>query len=236
MLLSRLSGALSVRMRLIVLSVIPVIGFVAVGVAYVSSEHTVDAAFASVRQSSRLADASRAFKDALTTMQVRAKEFVAQLALRALELGQSQLVLVGHQCTEGLLQIGDAGFEQVEILPLGFARQFLDDLQVRHRVCMRIAETGDEHRLRLSPFVGDPDEAVAAAITLTFGHLEFATTSDQLLRHTIPTYAGSLGRSHMYALGMTASPGLAAIANSSGAPEWQRRAARWWLRVGPAIR
>ena len=78
MLLSRLSGALSVRMRLIVLSVIPVIGFVAVGVAYVSSEHTVDAAFASVQQSSRLADASRAFKDALTTMQVRAKEFVAQ--------------------------------------------------------------------------------------------------------------------------------------------------------------
>ena len=78
MLLSRLSGALSVRMRLIVLSVIPVFGFVAVGVAYVSSEHTVDAAFASVQQSSRLADASRAFKDALTTMQVRAKEFVAQ--------------------------------------------------------------------------------------------------------------------------------------------------------------
>ena len=78
MLLSRLSAALSVRMRLIVLSLIPVIGFVAVGVAYVSSEHTVEAAFASVQQSSRLADASRAFKDALTTMQVRAKEFVAQ--------------------------------------------------------------------------------------------------------------------------------------------------------------
>ena len=33
-----------------------------------------------------------------------------------------------------------------------------------------------------------------------------------MLRHTIPTYAGSLGRSHMYALGMTASPGLTAIA------------------------
>ena len=65
---------------------------------------------------------------------------------------------------------------------------------------------GDEHRLRLSPFVGDPDETVAAAVTLTFGHLEFASTSDQMLRHTIPTYAGSLGRSHMYALGMTASP------------------------------
>jgi methyl-accepting chemotaxis protein len=78
MLLSRLSTALSVRKRLIVLSLIPVLGFVAVGVAYVSSEHTVETAFGSVQQSSRLADASRAFKEALTTMQVRAKEFVAQ--------------------------------------------------------------------------------------------------------------------------------------------------------------
>ena len=95
---------------------------------------------------------------------------------------------------------------------------------------------GGEHRLRLAPFVGVPDETVAAAITLTFGHIDFAATSDQLLRHTIPTYAGSLGRSHMYALGMTASPGLSAIAASSAAPDWQRRAARWWLRVGPAIR
>jgi hypothetical protein len=76
--LSRLSAALSVRMRLIVLSVIPVVGFVAVGAAYVSSEYTVDAAFNSVQQSSRLADASRAFKDALITMQMRAKDFVAQ--------------------------------------------------------------------------------------------------------------------------------------------------------------
>lgn len=95
---------------------------------------------------------------------------------------------------------------------------------------------GDEHRLRLSSFVGDPDETVAAAVTSTFGHLEFASTSDQVLRHTIPTHAGSLGRSYMYALGMTASPGLTKIAASSAAPDWQRRAARWWLRLGPAIR
>ncbi len=62
MLLSRLS----VRVRLIVLSLIPVAGFVAVGAAYVSSEHAVESAFGSVRQSSRLAEASRAFKAALT--------------------------------------------------------------------------------------------------------------------------------------------------------------------------
>ena len=94
----------------------------------------------------------------------------------------------------------------------------------------------EEHRLRLSPFVGDPDETVAAAITISLGHIDFAATTDQVLRHMIPPNPGALGRGHMYALGMTASPGLAAIAGSSVAPDWQRRAARWWLRTGPAVR
>jgi len=76
--LSRLTAALSVRSRLIVLSLLPVVGFAAIGLSYLSSEREVDAAFGSVEQSSRLADASRAFKEALTTMQVRARDFVAQ--------------------------------------------------------------------------------------------------------------------------------------------------------------
>jgi len=76
--LSRFSTDLSVRTRLIVLSLIPVLGFVAIAFAYLSSERTVDAAFGSVQQSSRMADASRAFKEAVTAMQMRAKEFVAQ--------------------------------------------------------------------------------------------------------------------------------------------------------------
>ena len=78
MLLSRFSTDVSVRSRLIVLSLIPVIGFAAVAVAYLSSERAVDAAFESVHQSSRLSEASRGFKEALATMQVRAKDFVAQ--------------------------------------------------------------------------------------------------------------------------------------------------------------
>ena len=78
MLLPRFGAAFSVRTRLIVLSLVPVVGFAAIGLAYVSSEQTVEAAFASVQQSSRLADASRVFKESLTTMQARAKDFVAQ--------------------------------------------------------------------------------------------------------------------------------------------------------------
>jgi methyl-accepting chemotaxis protein len=78
MLLSRFSTDLSVRTRLIVLSLIPVVGFAAIAVAYLSSERAVEMAFGSVQQSSRLAEASRAFKESLTSMQVRAKDFVAQ--------------------------------------------------------------------------------------------------------------------------------------------------------------
>ena len=78
MLLSRFSTDLSVRTRLIVLSLIPVVGFAAIALAYISSERAVDTAFDSVQQSSRLADASRVFKESLTGMQVYAKDFVAQ--------------------------------------------------------------------------------------------------------------------------------------------------------------
>src|SRR6185295_495726 len=57
---------------------IPVVGFAAIAFAYLSSERAVDAAFGSVQESSRLAEASRAFKESLTAMQVRAREYVAQ--------------------------------------------------------------------------------------------------------------------------------------------------------------
>src|SRR4029078_10604474 len=56
MLLSRFSTDVSVRSRLIVLSLIPVIGFAAIALAYLSSERAVDTAFGSVQQSSRLSE------------------------------------------------------------------------------------------------------------------------------------------------------------------------------------
>jgi methyl-accepting chemotaxis protein len=77
MALSRITTALSVRARLIVLALVPVFGFAAISLAYVSSEKTVEAAFGSVQQSARLADASRSFKEALTATQMSAREFVA---------------------------------------------------------------------------------------------------------------------------------------------------------------
>jgi len=75
--LSRLSSAVSVRTRLVVLSLVPVFGFAAVGVAYLSSERTVANAFASMQQSSRMAEASRVFKESLAAMQIVVRDYVA---------------------------------------------------------------------------------------------------------------------------------------------------------------
>ncbi|MBV8839716.1 MAG: HAMP domain-containing protein [Alphaproteobacteria bacterium] len=76
--LSRLNTALSVRKRLVVLALIPVFGFAAVGLSYLSSERAVEQAFASVQRSARLSEVSRAFKDALVAMQASAKDYALQ--------------------------------------------------------------------------------------------------------------------------------------------------------------
>jgi hypothetical protein len=39
----------------------------------------------------------------------------------------------------------------------------------------------------------------------------------------------------MYALGMTASPGLSSLSRSAEAAKWQRVAAAWWATHGPAV-
>jgi len=68
--------SLSVRGRIIVLALIPVIGFAANAFTYVSSEHEVGEAFHSFKESATLADASRDFKTALTQMRMSTKDFV----------------------------------------------------------------------------------------------------------------------------------------------------------------
>jgi methyl-accepting chemotaxis protein len=76
--LLRLSALLSVRARIVTLALIPVAGFAVIGFAYVSGEQEVDDAFDSVKISSALADASREFKSALTTMRISAKDFATR--------------------------------------------------------------------------------------------------------------------------------------------------------------
>jgi methyl-accepting chemotaxis protein len=73
----RLMGSLSVRTRIVVLALIPVVGFVANGLTYVSSESEVAAAFGTAKRAAALADASRDFKNSLAAMRIAVRDFSA---------------------------------------------------------------------------------------------------------------------------------------------------------------
>jgi methyl-accepting chemotaxis protein len=75
--LSRKLTSLSVRTRIIVLALVPVAGFLANGLTYLSGEHDVGTAFDTVQQSTALADASRDFKSAIAAMRIAVKDFSA---------------------------------------------------------------------------------------------------------------------------------------------------------------
>jgi methyl-accepting chemotaxis protein len=73
----RMILSLSVRIRIIVLAVIPVVGFLANGITYMSSEGEVSTAFRTVNHSAALADASRDLKSAIAEMRINVKDFTA---------------------------------------------------------------------------------------------------------------------------------------------------------------
>ncbi len=75
--LTRMLTSFSVRSRIVVLAMIPVIGFLANGVTYFAGEHAVATAFDTVSRSSALADASRDFKTSVSTMRIIVKDFSA---------------------------------------------------------------------------------------------------------------------------------------------------------------
>jgi methyl-accepting chemotaxis protein len=75
--LTRLLASISVRTRIVVLAVIPVVGFLATGLTYFGGERDVAAAFGTVNRSIALADASRAFKASVAGMRIVVKDFAA---------------------------------------------------------------------------------------------------------------------------------------------------------------
>src|SRR5215471_14835604 len=75
--LARLLSSFSVRKRIVVLALIPVAGFLANGLTYVSGKSDVDGAFQSVVNAHALADASRDFKIAIAGMRIAVKDFTA---------------------------------------------------------------------------------------------------------------------------------------------------------------
>jgi methyl-accepting chemotaxis protein len=87
----RLVPRLSVRARIIAITLIPVIGFLANGAAYVSGEQAVDRAVDSVGRATSLADASREFKSAVAVIKGAARSFAVQPRSSYLQtLGEAQ--------------------------------------------------------------------------------------------------------------------------------------------------
>src|SRR5262249_56255735 len=85
-------ASVSVRTRIIGLALVPVVGFLANGIAFTAGQSSVTDAFGNVGTAAALADASREFKRTLASMQIAAKDYVAQPSderAKAFEAAQS---------------------------------------------------------------------------------------------------------------------------------------------------
>jgi methyl-accepting chemotaxis protein len=77
MAIAQIFSRLSVRGRIVVLGIIPVIGFLAAGAAFVTGDREVGYAFDSVHRNTVVADASRDLKIGLLMMRAASTDFVA---------------------------------------------------------------------------------------------------------------------------------------------------------------
>jgi len=73
----QLINSFTVRSRIIILVLIPIVGLVASIIAYVSSEDDVRTAFQTLKHSTTVVDASRDFKIAVATMRLATKDFAS---------------------------------------------------------------------------------------------------------------------------------------------------------------
>jgi methyl-accepting chemotaxis protein len=78
MLIAQIFSRLSVRARIIALAVIPLIGFLGTGIAYVTGDAEVGRAFDSVNRDAAVADASRELKTGLLIMRAATTQYVAR--------------------------------------------------------------------------------------------------------------------------------------------------------------
>jgi methyl-accepting chemotaxis protein len=78
MVIPQIFSSMSVRARIITLGVIPLIGFLANGIAFITGDIEVGRAFDSVRSNAEVADASRDLKTGLLLMRGATTEFVAR--------------------------------------------------------------------------------------------------------------------------------------------------------------
>jgi methyl-accepting chemotaxis protein len=113
---ARIFSRLSVRARIIVLGVIPIVGFIANGIAFVSGDAQVGEAFDSVHRNTAVSDASRDLKTGLLMMRAATIEFVthpSDAEVKDFEDGQAMAL----SCIEHIQSVLPQS-EQSTIMPL----------------------------------------------------------------------------------------------------------------------
>ena len=108
---------LSVRARIVVLAIIPLIGFLANGTAFVTGQSEVARAFSSVQHATTVAETSQELKNALGTMRILVRDFASQPAPALVD----RFVEVHKASLENLARIGANADDTVrpEITGLG---------------------------------------------------------------------------------------------------------------------
>jgi len=123
--LQQLISKLSVRARIAAIAVIPVIGFLANGLAFTGGETEVGNAFQSVRSAAVLADASREFRAALARMQMASKDFVAQASEE-----EVAAFGVGHELASSSLDTIATSIDATRRDEIAMARQALGEMKL----------------------------------------------------------------------------------------------------------
>ncbi len=72
---ARLVRAMSVRTRILLIALIPVVGFIANGISFMSGEREVADAFERYQRAGATSDASQSFKEAISRMRIAARDF-----------------------------------------------------------------------------------------------------------------------------------------------------------------
>ena len=121
----QLISKLSVRSRIAAIAVIPVVGFLANGLAFTTGETEVGNAFESVKSAAVLADASREFKAALARMQMASKDFVAQPSDQEVAAFAS-----GHELASNSLDLIAAAIDAMQRDDIGMTHQALGEMKL----------------------------------------------------------------------------------------------------------
>ena len=172
----RLVSTLTVRARIVAIALIPVAGFLATGIAFVSGENEVAAAFRSVERATALADASREFKSAVGTVKsaahgfaVRARSSYLQVLEDAQASATAQFITIRH-LTEAA---GQSNLDAIE-RTLGRLQRNFSELSKEYERIGAEKETGIRAKLR------DAAGAVERVIDLDMSWLS-DNTANQLV-------------------------------------------------------